>query len=383
MFRTDNPTAISGRFTDGDPSQGIPPSIWPSESANAWQEELAFLVESAGITLSKADEHQAAAAVRRLSQGSNLLIGATMFEEFQGYRGGTNRTPGAILGPFFEFHNSSTTPQADIYAYDGALEVSAAVTAGQTIVIRSRNSLSWALNPRTGIVSGNSYAFNDTKLTAQATGRAAAGSVPFTMEISNLTAATSTPAAGDILAETKPTFAPGEVKTAVQIWGPTAAKTPGFFEIKLTASGNGNLRAMIYGLGVRPGVVLAPLDLTPANRESDRLAARLRFQVIKTRVRLGSGQIPSGGTRATYVPTVRFLDRLIEVPVASDFVINIPAVYGRTPAGAWDYSAPVAGFDLAALDAQSITESTVDLRIQGPAGPAGDYLAEIEITIRK
>jgi hypothetical protein len=384
MFRSDNPTTINGRFTDGDPSQGVPPSIWPSESANAWQEELAYLVESAGITLSKADEHQVAAASRRLSQGSNFLIGATMYEEFQGYRGGTARAPGALLGPFFQYMAGSTVPSADLYAYDGAIEISAAVTAGQTIIIRARAQLSWALNPRNGIVSGNSYAFTSAKVTAQASARSAAGSVPFTMELSNLSA--SSPAPADILAEVKPAVAAGEIKTAVQVWAPPSSKGLGYFEIKITATGSGNLRAMLFGLGVRPGVVLEPLDFTAANQQSDQSFARQNFQVIKTRVRLTDGVVPSGGNRAVYYPSVQYIDRITGGVLASQVNLNLVAVYGKTPGGLWDYGTALSGWEIVtgSIANSNFGEISAEIPIQSPIGTtSGVFLAEIELTIRK
>lgn len=76
MHRINGPGATAARkFTEGDPEQGIPPTEVGALWLNAVQEELAYLVEQAGLTLSEANTTQVEAAVRALmgTRNHNLL----------------------------------------------------------------------------------------------------------------------------------------------------------------------------------------------------------------------------------------------------------------------------------------------------------------------
>jgi microcystin-dependent protein len=67
MHRIDGPGAtIDGRFTEGDPTAGIPATTVTGAWLNAVQEEIAGVVEAAGDTLEKADNGQLAAAISAL-----------------------------------------------------------------------------------------------------------------------------------------------------------------------------------------------------------------------------------------------------------------------------------------------------------------------------
>ena len=67
MHRIDHPTAVGGLFTEGGPSQAA--TVVTADWSNAIQEEVAGVVEAAGLTLSKPDNTQ-------LLQALNLLYGA-------------------------------------------------------------------------------------------------------------------------------------------------------------------------------------------------------------------------------------------------------------------------------------------------------------------
>ncbi len=67
MHRIDGPGATQdNRFTDGDPTAGIPPTIVTDDWANAVQEELSGVVEGAGLTLDKAKHDQLKAAITKM-----------------------------------------------------------------------------------------------------------------------------------------------------------------------------------------------------------------------------------------------------------------------------------------------------------------------------
>ena len=79
MHRIDDPSAVSaiptplqpgtpGYFTDGSPTTGEEATIVRADWANAVQEELANVIESAGITLSKTDRTQLLQAIARLTR---------------------------------------------------------------------------------------------------------------------------------------------------------------------------------------------------------------------------------------------------------------------------------------------------------------------------
>lgn len=69
------PTApgTAGFFTDGNPAQGVPATIWPAEYANMLMMELLNVLSTAGITPSKSNYTQVSQAIRRLSQKGVLL----------------------------------------------------------------------------------------------------------------------------------------------------------------------------------------------------------------------------------------------------------------------------------------------------------------------
>ena len=67
MHRIDGPGATQdNRFTDGDPTAGIPPTIVTDDWANAVQEELSGVIEGAGLTLDKAKHDQLKAAIAKM-----------------------------------------------------------------------------------------------------------------------------------------------------------------------------------------------------------------------------------------------------------------------------------------------------------------------------
>ena len=77
MHRIDHSTAVSdlhgaGKpgYTAGSPSTGVPATVVTADALNALQEEIARLVEGAGLTLNKADNAQALAAVQALIAGA-------------------------------------------------------------------------------------------------------------------------------------------------------------------------------------------------------------------------------------------------------------------------------------------------------------------------
>ncbi|WMW65752.1 hypothetical protein [Nitratidesulfovibrio liaohensis] len=67
MHRIDGPGATEdGRFTDGNPAAGIPPTIVTDDWANAVQEEIVGVIAGAGIALDKADNGQLLQAIKKL-----------------------------------------------------------------------------------------------------------------------------------------------------------------------------------------------------------------------------------------------------------------------------------------------------------------------------
>lgn len=67
MHRIDGPGATEdGRFTDGNPAAGIPPTIVTDDWANAVQEEIVGVITGAGIALDKQQNNQLALAIGRL-----------------------------------------------------------------------------------------------------------------------------------------------------------------------------------------------------------------------------------------------------------------------------------------------------------------------------
>lgn len=68
MHRVDTPGHVDNAFVAGDPLTGTPATVVGADIMNAFQEELAYVVEQSGITLSKGDNTQ-------LSQALSLLFG--------------------------------------------------------------------------------------------------------------------------------------------------------------------------------------------------------------------------------------------------------------------------------------------------------------------
>lgn len=67
MHRIDGPGATEdGRFTDGNPAAGIPPTIVTDDWANAVQEEIVGVIAGAGLALDKADNGQLLEAIAAL-----------------------------------------------------------------------------------------------------------------------------------------------------------------------------------------------------------------------------------------------------------------------------------------------------------------------------
>lgn len=69
MHRIDTSTAAPGGFfTEGDPSVPTSPTKVSADFLNAVQQEITYVIESAGLVLNKADNTQ-------LYQAINILIG--------------------------------------------------------------------------------------------------------------------------------------------------------------------------------------------------------------------------------------------------------------------------------------------------------------------
>lgn len=66
MHRIDHPTAVAERFVEEDTQLGQPATVVTARWANAVQEELASVIESAGITLNDADDTQLAQAIETI-----------------------------------------------------------------------------------------------------------------------------------------------------------------------------------------------------------------------------------------------------------------------------------------------------------------------------
>jgi hypothetical protein len=64
MHRIDHATAtVDNQFTEGDPVGGIAATVMTDDWANAVQEEICEVIETAGLTLNKADNTQLLAAL--------------------------------------------------------------------------------------------------------------------------------------------------------------------------------------------------------------------------------------------------------------------------------------------------------------------------------
>lgn len=73
MHRIDGAGATSdNRFTEGDPTQGVPATTVTGAWLNALQEEIANVIESAGMSLAKPDNTQMAAAIRAIISANQV-----------------------------------------------------------------------------------------------------------------------------------------------------------------------------------------------------------------------------------------------------------------------------------------------------------------------
>lgn len=77
MHRIDHATAtVDNLFTEGDPVGGIAATVMTDDWANAVQEEICEVIETAGLTLNKADNTQLLAAIQSLVGAA--LVGKVM-----------------------------------------------------------------------------------------------------------------------------------------------------------------------------------------------------------------------------------------------------------------------------------------------------------------
>jgi len=74
MFRIDSDGHLNNLFTDGDPQAGTPATVISAAWLNALQEEIANVIEGAGITLEKGTNTQLLAALLALAGGGPLRI---------------------------------------------------------------------------------------------------------------------------------------------------------------------------------------------------------------------------------------------------------------------------------------------------------------------
>ncbi len=90
MYRIDNATSAgslptpavvgphpNSYFTGGNPGGGVPATIVTADWANAIQEELCYVVEQAGLTLSKTSRVQLLAAIKLIAQGNSASYAAS------------------------------------------------------------------------------------------------------------------------------------------------------------------------------------------------------------------------------------------------------------------------------------------------------------------
>ncbi len=72
----------AGYFKKGDPGTGVPATVVTADWANAMQEELAYVITQAGITLSKTNNTQLRAAIQAMIQSANsaIVISGATFE---------------------------------------------------------------------------------------------------------------------------------------------------------------------------------------------------------------------------------------------------------------------------------------------------------------
>lgn len=90
MYRIDNNTAVSALptpavvgpnpnyyYTKGNSSTGVPATVFDADAANAIQEELCYVIEQSGATLSKTDRTQLLTAIKYFNQNSTANYAAS------------------------------------------------------------------------------------------------------------------------------------------------------------------------------------------------------------------------------------------------------------------------------------------------------------------
>ncbi len=74
MHRVDGPGNDNNKFTSGDPATGTPATIVVPDWLNAVQEEIANVIEAAGIALDKTQDDQLLAAIQTLNGGPGAML---------------------------------------------------------------------------------------------------------------------------------------------------------------------------------------------------------------------------------------------------------------------------------------------------------------------
>lgn len=71
--------ATVGYFTEGNPGTGTPATVVSADWANALQEELAYVIEQAGVTLDKTVRTQLKTAIENMIKGGQSTVQAVVF----------------------------------------------------------------------------------------------------------------------------------------------------------------------------------------------------------------------------------------------------------------------------------------------------------------
>ena len=78
MHRIDTDTATSDhKFTEGNPQSGVAPTVVSADILNAFQEEIAHVIEHSGLDLNKADNTQLLQAIEELVSGAAIGMATT------------------------------------------------------------------------------------------------------------------------------------------------------------------------------------------------------------------------------------------------------------------------------------------------------------------
>jgi hypothetical protein len=84
MHRIDSAGAIDGRFVPGNPETNTPPTYYTAQWSNAVQEEIANVIEGAGVSLSKSSNTQLRESINKFitlalqNAGAGSTTGATL-----------------------------------------------------------------------------------------------------------------------------------------------------------------------------------------------------------------------------------------------------------------------------------------------------------------